>query len=122
MRKNVFQIVKAAAAAIIVSLLFVLVFTLIIQLCSLPTGVIKPVNQVFKILSIAVGGLLFIRGDKGLIKGLIYGLIAVIVTYLLFGLIARSLSFSWKFFIELLLGAAAGAITGVIAVNVKKGA
>ena len=65
MRKNIFQVVKASAAAVIISLLFVLVFTLIIQFCSLSVGVIKPVNQVFKILSIIAGGLIFIRGEKG---------------------------------------------------------
>lgn len=122
MRKHIFQVAEAAAAAIIISLLFVLVFTLVNQLFSLPAGAVKPVNQVFKIISIAVGGLIFIRGGKGLLKGLIYGLIAVVITYLLFGLIAHSLTISWKFVLELLLGAAAGAISGVIAVNVKKGA
>lgn len=122
MRKNIFQIVKAAAAAVIFSLLFVLIFTLIIQLFSLPAGAVKPVNQVFKIVSIAAGGLLFIRGDKGLIKGAIYGLIAVVLTYLLYGLISLSLPISWKFAIELLLGVVAGGVSGIIAVNIKKNA
>ena len=122
MRKDIFQIVKAAAAAVIVSLLFVLVFTLIIQLFSLPLDAVKPVNQVFKILSIAIGGLIFIRGDKGWLKGIIYGLIAVIITFLLYGAISRSLTFSWKFLIEILLGVVCGAITGIIAVNIKKNA
>lgn len=122
MRKNVFQIIKAASAAVIISLAFVLVFTLIIQLFNLPPDAVKPVNQVFKIISIAVGGLIFIRGDKGLIKGAVYGLIAVLVTYLLYGLISGSLSVSWKFAIEILLGVVAGAIAGIIAVNIKKGA
>ena len=122
MRRNIFQVVKASAAAVIISLLFVLIFTLIIQLFSLPLTAVKPVNQVFKIVSIAAGGLIFIRGDKGLIKGLIYGLIAVILTYLLYGLISHSLSISWKFALEILLGVVAGGISGVIAVNVKKNA
>ena len=122
MRKDIFQIIKAASAAVIVSLLFVLIFTLIIQLFSLPLGAVKPVNQVFKILSIVVGGLIFIRGDKGWLKGMIYGFIAVIVTYLLYGAISHSLSISWKFAIEILLGVVSGAITGIIAVNIKKNA
>ena len=122
MRKDIFQIVKAAAAAVIVSLLFVLIFTLIIQLFSLPLGVVKPVNQVFKILSIVVGGLIFIRGSKGWLKGIIYGFVAVIITFLLYGAISHSLSISWKFIIEILLGVASGAITGIIAVNIKKNA
>ena len=122
MRKNIFQILKASAAAVIVSLLFVLIFTLIIQLFSLSLDAVKPVNQVFKILSIAVGGLIFIRGEKGWLKGIIYGLIAVIATYLLYGAISHSLSISWKFAIELLLGMVCGCITGIIAVNIKKNA
>ena len=122
MRKNIFQVIMAAAAAVVISLVFVLAFTLIIQLFSLSTAAVKPVNQVFKIISIAAGGFIFIRGDKGLVKGLIHGLIAVIITYLLYGLIAQSLSISWKFAIEILLGIVAGGISGVIAVNIKKGA
>ena len=122
MRKDIFQVVKASAAAVIVSLVFVLIFTLIIQLFSLPIGVVKPVNQVFKILSIVAGGLIFIRGEKGWLKGIIYGLIAVIATYLLYGAISHSLSVSWKFAIEILLGIVCGAITGIIAVNIKKNA
>ena len=122
MRKSIFQIIKAAAAAVIVSLLFVLIFTLIIQLFSLPLDAVKPVNQVLKILSIVTGGLIFIRGEKGWLKGIIYGLIAVIATYLLYGAISRSLAISWKFLIEILIGVVCGAITGIISVNIKKNA
>lgn len=121
MRANILQIVKAVLAAVIISLAFVLIFTVIIQLFSLPTTAIKPVNQVFKVLAIAGGGLLFIRGEKGLVKGIIYGLIAVVITYLLYSLIAASFMMSWKFIFEILLGAVAGGISGVLAVNIKKG-
>ncbi len=120
MKKHVFQVIKAAAASIIISLVFVLIFTLIIQFCSLSSSVIKPVNQVFKIVSIIAGGLIFIRGDKGWLKGIIYGLAAVIITYFLYAAIARSISISWTFAIEILLGDVSSAITGIIAVHVKK--
>jgi len=121
MRKNAaLQVLKATCAAVVFSLAFVLVFTLIIQAASLSSGVIKPVNQVFKIIAIAGGGLLFIRGEKGLIKGAVYGVCAVLVTYLLFSIIGGSFAVSWFFALEILLGAAAGAISGVIAVNFKK--
>jgi len=109
-------------AAVIISLVFVLIFTVIIQLFSLPLTVVKPVNQVFKIISVLAGGLIFIRGEKGLLKGLIYGVIAVVATYLLFGIISMSFSLSWKIILELLTGAVAGALSGVIAVNIKKSA
>ncbi len=120
MRTNVFQVAKAVAAAVIISLLFVLAFTVVIQLFSLPLSCVKPVNQVFKILSVAAGGLIFIRGEKGLIKGLIYGVAAVVATYFLYAAIAHSISLDWKFAAEIALGAAAGAISGIIAVNIKR--
>ena len=106
MRNNVLQVLKAVLAAVLFSLVFVLVFTVIIQLFSLPLTAVKPVNQAFKIISVAAGGLLFIRGDHGLVKGAIFGVISVVLTYLLYGLI----------------GAIAGVISGVIAVNIKKSA
>lgn len=121
MRKSAaLQVLKATCAAVVISLVFVLVFTLIIQAASLSSAVIKPVNQVFKILAIAGGSLLFIRGEKGLVKGVINGVCAVLVTYLLFSIIGGSFSIRWTFIFELLLGAAAGAIAGVLAVNFKK--
>lgn len=120
MRTNVFQILKAVFAAVLFSLAFVLIFTVIIQLFSLPLTAVKPVNQVFKIIAIAGGGLIFIRGDKGLLKGAIHGVCSVVLTYLVFGLISMSFAVSWLFVIELLVGAAAGAISGIIAVNIKK--
>ena len=122
MRKDIFRVVKAVLASVLFSLVFVLVFTVIIHLFSLPVSVVKPVNQVFKIISIAAGGLIFIRGEKGLLKGAVYGVISVVLTFLLYGLISLSLSFSWLFLVEIAIGAAAGAICGVIAVNIKKNA
>lgn len=122
MRKNIFQVLKAVLAAVLFSLASVLIFTIIIQLFALPMDAVKPVNQVIKILSIAAGGLIFIRGEKGLLKGIIFGVAAVILTYLLYGLISMSLSISWFFLAEIAMGAVAGGISGVIAVNLKKNA
>ncbi len=119
MRDNVLQIIKATLAAAIFSLVCVLIFSFIIGLFSLSAGIVKPVNQVFKIIAIAIGGILFIRGGRGLIKGAIYGVCAVLVTYLLFAVISSSFAVSWLFALEIVLGAVAGAISGIIGVNIK---
>jgi len=119
-KESVLQIVKATLASLIFTLVFVLIFTLIIQLCSLSGSVIKPVNQVFKILAIAFGGLLFIRGERGFIKGAVFGLVFIIASYILFGIIGGDFSLEWTFVLELLIGAFAGFVVGIIAVNIKK--
>ena len=119
MRDNVLQVLKATLAAAIFSLLCVVIFSFIIQLFSVSTDVIKPVNQVFKILAIALGGILFIRGGRGLFKGAVYGVCAVLVTYLLFSIISSSFAVTWLFALEIALGAVAGGISGIIGVNIK---
>lgn len=121
MRKEVvLQVLKATLAAVVFSLVFVLVFTLIIQLASISSSVIKPVSQVFKTIAIAVGCLLFIRGEKGFLKGGIAGLAAVLISYVLFGIIGGSFAVRWTFVFEIILGIASGVVTGIIAVNIKK--
>lgn len=120
MLKSALQIVKAACAAVIFALVYALIFTLVIQIFSLPTWIIAPVNQAFKVIALAFGGLLFIRDDMGLVKGGIFGVITIFATYLLFSAIAGSFALSWTFVPELLIGAVAGAVTGIISVNLKK--
>ena len=68
-------------------------------------------------LCIAAGGLLFLRGSGGLIKGAAYGAVAVAATYVIYSAIAGSFAVTWLFAVEVLLGAAAGAVSGVIGVN-----
>lgn len=121
MRRDIlFQILKVAVAAVVFALLFVLAFTLIIQLFSVGDGAIKPVNQVFKIICLALGCIIFIRGEKGLVKGALAGLIYIVATYLLFGAFAGDLAVGWLQLAELALGVFAGGIAGIIAVNIKK--
>ncbi len=121
MIKDIFiQVSKAACASVVFVLVYSLIFAGIMGLFPVSPQVIKPVNQVFKILSIVFGGMLFLRGERGLLKGAVLGISAVIQTWLLFSTIACSFSIGWTLLLEIIIGAFAGAITGVIAVNLKR--
>lgn len=120
MIKDMFQIGKATFASAIFVLAYSLIFAGIISLFGVPSPAIKPVNQIFKILSVVFGGLLFIRGERGLLKGVVFGISAVIQTWLLFSTIACSFSFGWTLLLEIIIGAFAGGIVGVIAVNARR--
>ncbi len=120
MAKDIFQVGKAACASVIFVLVYSLIFAGIISLFGVPSSAIKPVNQVFKILSIVFGGMLFLRGERGLIKGVALGISAVVQTWLLFSTIACSFTVGWTTLLEVVIGAFAGGIVGVIAVNVKR--
>ncbi len=119
MREHILQVVKATLAAIIFSLACVLVFSLFVQLFSLSSAVIKPVNQVLKTLCIAAGGILFIRGSGGIVKGAVYGAVAVLATYVLFSAMSGDFSVTGFFALEVLIGAVSGAVSGIIGVNIK---
>ena len=119
MREHILQVVKATLAAIIFSLACVLAFSLFVQLFSLSSAVIKPVNQVLKTLCIAAGGILFIRGSGGLVKGAVYGAVAVLATYVLFSAMSGDFSVTGFFALEVLIGAVSGAVSGIIGVNIK---
>lgn len=120
LKESFVQVAKVTLFAVVISLIYVLVFTLIIHLTQLSSTVIKPVNQVFKIIAIALGSLIFIRGQKGFIKGAAAGLCTVLISYIVFSVIGGSFAISWTFVLEILISVVAGMVTGIIAVNLKK--
>ena len=120
MLRDILQVTKATCASVIFVLIYSLVFAGAISLFNLPSHVIKPVNQVFKVIAIAFGGMLFLRGERGLFKGVLLGVSAVVLTWLLFCIIAGAFTFGWTMLLEVVIGAFAGGISGIIAVNVKK--
>ena len=120
MRQNVIQVCKAVCAAVVFSLAYALVFAGIVTLFGIGADTIKIVNQVFKILVVVAGGIIFLRGEMGLAKGAVHGAVSVVLTWLVFCAIAGAFSLGWQLLLEAVLGAFAGGISGVIAVNVKK--
>lgn len=119
-REITLQVVKSTCAAVVFALVYALIFTFVVHVASLSSDIIKPVNQVFKIICLAAGGTIFIKGEKGFIKGALFGLFYTVATLLLFGAIGGSVTVTYKFAFELLICIAAGAVTGAIAVNLKK--
>ena len=121
---SVKEVIVSSLKGIVVSLLFslisVLLFALCIELFSIPLSAIKPTNCVLKIVSVFLGVLVSVKENKGLIKGFVLGLIISFASFLLFGTIGGEINFSLDFFWELLLGGVIGAISGIVAVALKK--
>jgi len=109
-----FQILKATVNALLITLVSVLVFALIIKFASLSDSVIKPVNQMIKLVSIFLGCFISLREGKELVKGVIAGLIFTVLSFLIFSLLAGSISFDWFTVIDIVCGAVLGGISGVI--------
>ena len=119
--KAVFQVVKGVAVALICSVFTAAIFALIMRVCPVSDVVVTVVTQVLKALSLAVGVLLFLRGEKGLIKGTVCGLLFSMLGSLTFSALGGGFSLSWLILVELIVFSAVGGLLGVVAVNVKKG-
>lgn len=118
-KNEVADVLKAVLFATLISLGLVLIFAFIIKFASLPSGVIMPVNIAIKILSLLIGVMIgFKQTQNGLLKGVITGLIYMLFTFLIFAALNafKDVKFSW---IDLITLPLAGAISGIITVNLK---
>lgn len=111
--------VKGVGLAVISMLFGVLVFAFIVKLTALSSGAIKAVNQFIKITSVFCGCFFTLKGKAGLIKGVIVGLFSTVIIYLIFALIGGEKVFGTGFLLDMLFGAAIGAVSGIIAVNTR---
>ncbi len=117
---NGFCVVKGVLLALATALFLTVVFANIISCTRWSNEVIYPVNQVIKTVSVAVGALFFVRGEKGWLKGALIGLFFTMLSYLAFSAIGGDFSLSWLIFVELLAGIFSGMLCGIIAVNIRR--
>lgn len=114
------SIVKGSGVAVAISFLATVMFAGALRAWNLSEAVIYPVNQIIKALSVAIGALAFVKGDKGWLKGFAIGGLYTALSYLTFSAVGGDFSLSWMIFVELALALASGGLCGIIAVNVKK--
>lgn len=119
--KGAAEIGKAVGIALIFSLASVLVLSLLVRFAGLGDNVVKPINQFVKILAVFLGCYFSIRDGAGLWKGLISGVAIILVTFLVFALISGSIAADISLLWDVLFGAAIGGVSGIVAVNLKKG-
>lgn len=116
----IFSIIKGVGLALAFSFLASVVFASILQFSPLPDKVIYPVNQTVKVLAVVLGALVCVRGEKGLVQGLAIGGLFTALSYLTFSALGGDFSLSWLIFAELALVLFAGAVSGAIAVNIRR--
>lgn len=117
-----FVVIKGVLIALSVSLFGILIFAFILRFVSLSDGLIAPINQVIKGLSVLVGTLFAMKKLKqmGLITGLLIGVFYTFFAFILFSILNGSFSFSITLLNDLLFGSVIGAISGIIAVNLTR--
>jgi len=115
-----FSIVKAVLLSLGSSFLLAVVFAVILRIAPLGEEIVYPVNQTLKALSVAIGAIAFVKGEKGWLKGGLVGVFFTALSYLAFSSLGGDFSLSWLILAELAIAVSVGAVSGILAVNLKK--
>ena len=118
----ILSVLKGSLMALSVCLIAILIFAFILRFCAISDNLIKPINQVIKILSILIGTFYGLKKSKdmGLISGLMIGLFFTIIAFVAFSLLDGHFEFGISLLNDCLFGSIIGGICGIIAVNVKR--
>ncbi len=117
---SVLQVGKGVLFALAIALIAAAIFALLLRFTALSDGGIYPINQTVKAIAVCVGTILCVRGEKGFWKGLAIGGAFWGISYLFFALVGGTFSLSPLSILEIVSVLAVGAVSGALAVNLKK--
>jgi putative membrane protein (TIGR04086 family) len=119
-KKDFFDIIKGILYSVIISIIFILIYALIIKYANINDKGIVIGNYIIKSLSIFIGCLLGIKNvAKGAFKGFLIGLIYIVFSFFLFSLISKTLNFKSITIYDILGSVIVGLLSGIITVNLK---
>ncbi len=109
-------LIKGVLIAVLTTAISVIVFALIIALFGMSDGAIRVVNQLIKLVSVALGARAAVcRGDRrGTMQGALLGLIYMGVGVTLYVLLSGQRMTLVDYLIDLLTGIAVGGLTGML--------
>ena len=115
------DIFKGTIFSLVISMVLIIIFAIIIRFANISDGLIMPINQGIKAVSLLIGIILALRNSfKGFVKGLLIGFAYAILSYIVFSILSNTLSFGLTSIVDLLFDGLIGAISGMIAVNMGR--
>lgn len=119
-KQSIFNILKSVLFSLIVSVVLILILAVVVKYTEINDKTITAINQVIKVVALAVGILLGLKKQKGgLIVGAIIGLLFTVLSFAIFSLISGSANFDKITVYDFLIGIGVGAVSGILAVNLK---
>lgn len=115
------SLLKGLGAAALVTLAGVVVFALLMQWIKPTEGLVRVVNQVLKLLSIAAGVWVAVGpgGQGGLIRGALVGLGYMLIGVAVYALLSRQAAPAASYLADLGMGVAGGGMVGMIVSNIS---
>ena len=113
-RKTTFlQALKAGILSLVFSCIGVLLLALIAKLCNLSNSVLPIINQVLKVIAVAIGTMISIKDEKFLLKALIGAVIFWLLSFALFAIMGGSFNFG-QIALDLAIALVVAAVVAII--------
>ena len=120
-KSHLIDVSKAVLYSLVVSIVCVLVYAIFVKFVHISDTGIVIGNTVIKLISLLVGCFFAFRNfEEGLTKGVLVGFLYAILSQFVFSIISGSGIFSGISVWGVLFSIIVGAISGIIAVNVRK--
>ena len=122
LKANIIRIIKGSLLSIIVSVIFLIVFAMLLTYTSLSENTITPVVLAIVGLSILLGSYLSTKkiNKKGILNGAMVGIIYMLILYIISSVIFMDFSINASSIIMIICGIIAGIIGGIVGVNTNK--
>lgn len=119
-KKAVFDVLRGIIISLVVNVVLVLVIALVVKFTGIDQTVATVLNQVAKVLSLALGITIGFRSGRfGLMLGAIVGAVYTVLGFATFSLLSGKSLFTDLSVFDFLIGIAAGIFSGVLAVNLR---
>lgn len=113
--------ISGSIVSLLSALALILAFAFVIRFANVSNSLITPVNIVIKIISISLGVFVATKdGTKGLVKGVVVGICFTFLCQIVFAILNRAVSLSAMIFVDFLVAAVVGMLSGILFVNLKK--
>lgn len=119
--KNMVRIIKGSILAIIITIIFLLVFSLVLTYTNIPEKTMLPVITIVTAISILVGSIISVSKieKKGIINGALVGLIYILTIYIISSISKGNFEITINSAILIISAILAGMLGGIIGVNIK---
>lgn len=116
------SIIKGSLISLSVSLILICIFAFMLRFLDISESLIKPINQVIKIISIFVGGFYGLKGTKemGLITGFFIGIMYSLLAFVIFSILNGGFAFNMSIINDAIFSGVSGGLVGIICVNIIK--
>lgn len=112
-KSTILQSLKAGILSLVFSCIGVLLLALIAKLCNIGNGALPIINQILKVIAVALGTIIAVKDEKFLLKSLIGAAIFWLLSFVLFAIMGGGFNFG-QIALDLAISLIVAAIVAII--------